>query len=103
MSGRIDLGEHWVGEELRLRLYAEVEELPERRSLVVKLFAAPPEAAPSALVNDERARYSIWLARYGDSAPVAVDHAQGMSSVAEADGQPYLYWHGRAPGARAFT
>ncbi|MFN8534644.1 MAG: hypothetical protein U0556_13990 [Dehalococcoidia bacterium] len=102
MGERIPLGEHTVGEGHRFRLSAEVRE--SEGNLVVAIFAAPADAPEDAtLVSEERARYSIWLTRLGDQPWLPVDHAQGLGSIAEREGEPYLYWHGKAPGLRPFT
>jgi CTP:molybdopterin cytidylyltransferase MocA len=101
VAERIPLGEYTVGEGHRFVLSAEVR--ASDGTLVVALYAAPADAPEAELVNDERARYSIWLTRLGDQPWVPVDHAQGLSTVAECDGAPYLYWHGKAPGLRPFT
>jgi CTP:molybdopterin cytidylyltransferase MocA len=100
MAERIPLGDYTVGEGHRFRLSAEVRESD--GMLVVAIFAAPADAPDAPLTNEERARYSIWLTRLGDQPWVPVDHAQGLATVAERDGEPYLYWHGKAPGLRPF-
>ena len=101
MADRIPLGEYSVGEGHRFLLSAEVR--ASDGNLVVAIYAAPAGATDGALTNGERARYSIWLTRLGDQPWVPVDHAQGLSTIAERDGEPYLYWHGKAPGLRPFT
>lgn len=101
---RIELGTYPLGEGKAFRLSAQVRLTPEQGQLVVAIYAAPADQPDgSALTDDERARYSMWLARIGDRPWVAVDHAQGLSTIAERDGEPYLYWHGKAPGTHLFT
>jgi hypothetical protein len=85
-------------------LSAEVREVTDRKTLVVAIYAAPadaPEGAP--IEEEERARYSIWLASFGDDLPIPVDHAQALGGVGISEGEPFLYWHGKAPGARPFS
>jgi len=102
VSERIPLGTFSVGAGRQFRLAVAVEE--QAGSLVLTVFAAPADApADAVLENEARARYSIWLIRLGDEPWVPVDHAQGLGSVATVDGEPYLYWHGRAPGLRPFS
>lgn len=100
---RIPLGTYSLPEGFSFRLAAEVRE-SDSGTLVVAIYAAPSDSPEDAEISDEeRARYSIWLAKIGDRPWVPVDHAQGLGTIAEKDGQPYLYWHGKAPGTRPFN
>jgi hypothetical protein len=104
MSDRIDLGAYQLPEGISLRLGAEITVSPENGTLLLSIFARPAGSeGQDTITNEERARYSIWLARIGDNPWVVVDHAQGMSTVAERDGEPYLYWHGKAPRIGPYT
>lgn len=95
---------HSLGAGNSFRLSAEVREVSERQTLVVAIYAAPADAPEDAVVDEEeRARYSIWLAKFGDSPAVPVDHAQALGGTGAVDGEPFLYWHGKAPGARPFS